>query len=180
MVLNIQDNQTEPETTIGRFGLEKKDSTVGIKLPEGLINDYFKTVQSSPDGSYPELPIETSEKESMRLQEEGFNQPDLSATSQTEKLFDKKPKPRPPIPPIKPKRRPGSVSPINKILELNYLLEGSIDPKSKKSQVLSGLSQLTENGQKAIKGFMDTAAGGESGLDPAKDFLVCSFCCSRS
>ena len=60
MVLNIQGNQTEPETTIGRFGLEKKDPTVGIKLPEGLIDDYFKNVQSSPDGSYPELPTKTS------------------------------------------------------------------------------------------------------------------------
>ncbi len=47
MVLNIQGNPTEPETTIGRFGLEEKDPTVGINLPEGLINDYFKTVQSS-------------------------------------------------------------------------------------------------------------------------------------
>ena len=175
MVLNIQGNQTEPETTIGRFGLEKKDPTVGIKLPEGLLNDYFKTVQSSPDGSYPELPIETSEKESMRLQEEGFNQPDLSATSQTEKLFSKRPKLRPPKPTIRPKRRPGSVSPIDKIAELNYLLQGSLDPNSKKSQILSGLSSLTENGRKAVQGFFDSAAGGASGLDPARDYWCAAF-----
>ena len=175
MVLNIGNNPTEP-TAIGRFGLEKKDPTLGISLPEGLIDDYFKNVQSSPDGSYPELPIETSAEEAMRLQEEGFNQPDPSTTSQTEKLFpSKKPKLRPPSPPIKPKIRPGSVSPIDKIAELNYLLEGSLDPKSKKSQIISNLSSLTENGQRAVKGFFDNAAGGESGLDPAVDYWCAAF-----
>jgi len=166
MVLNIQGNQTEPETTIGRFGLEEKDPTVGIDLPKGLINDYFKTVQSSPDGLYPELPTETSTTEPIT---------EPSTTSQTEKLFGKRPKLRPPKPTIRPKRRPGSVSPIDKILELNYLLEGRRDLKSKKSQVLSGLNSLTESGRKAIKGFFDNAAGGESNLDPTKDYWCAAF-----
>ena len=166
MVLNIQGNQTKPETTIGRFGLEEKDPTVGIDLPEGLLNDYFKTVQSSSDGSYPELPKETSTTEPIT---------EPSTTSQTEKLFGKRPKLRPPKPTIRPKRRPGSVSPIDKIAELNYLLEGKLDPKSKKSQILSGLSSLTENGRKAVQGFFDNAAGGESGLDPAKDYWCAAF-----
>ena len=166
MVLNIQGNPTEPETTIGRFGLEEKDPTVGIDLPEGLLNDYFKNVQSSPDGSYPELPKETSTKEPIT---------EPSTTSQTEKLFGKRPKLRPPKPTIKPKRRPGSVSPIDKIAELNYLLEGKLDPKSKKSQILAGLSSLTENGRKAVQGFFDSAAGGASGLDPARDYWCAAF-----
>ena len=103
MVLNIQGNPTEPETTIGRFGLEEKDPTVGIDLPEGLYNkvdSYLDSVQSSPSAFYPELPLETSTTEP-------------SSVTQTEKLFSKKPKLRPPSS-IKPKIRPGSVSPIDK------------------------------------------------------------------
>lgn len=164
MVLNIQGNPTEPETTIGRFGLEEKDPTVGIDLPEGLYNkvdSYLDSVQSSPSAFYPELPLETSTTEP-------------SSVTQTEKLFSKKPKLRPPSS-IKPKIRPGSVSPIDKILELNYLLEGKRDPKSKKSQVLSGLNSLSETGQKAIKGFMDNAAGGKTNLDPVKDAWCAAF-----
>ena len=164
MVLNIQGNPTEPETTIGRFGLEEKDPTVGIDLPEGLYNkvdSYLDSVQSSPSAFYPELPLETSTTEP-------------SSVTQIEKLFSKKPKLRPPSS-IKPKIRPGSVSPIDKILELNYLLEGKRDPKSKKSQVLSGLNSLSETGQKAIKGFMDNAAGGKTNLDPVKDAWCAAF-----
>ena len=152
MVLNIQGNQTEPETTIGRFGLEKKNPTIGISLPEGLydkVDTYLETETST----------------------------EPSVVSQTNKLFSKKPEPRPrkPVPNTRPKIRPGSVSPIDKIAELNYLLEGKRDPSSKKSQVLSGLNSLTETGQKAIKGFMDNAAGGKTNLDPVKDAWCAAF-----
>jgi len=157
MVLTLGNNSTE-STTVGRFGLEKKDPTIGIALPEGLSNkvdNYLDSVES----------VETSTTEPITKP---------SSVTQTEKLFSKKPKLRPPSS-IKPKIRPGSVSPIDKILELNYLLEGRRDLKSKKSQVLSGLNSLSETGKKAIKGFMDNAAGGETNLDPVKDAWCAAF-----
>jgi len=147
MVLNIQGNRTKPETTIGRFGLEEKDPTIDIGLPE----DLYEKVENY------------------------VNTKETDVSQQTDKILKPKPRPRKPVPNIRPKIRPGSVSPIEKIAELNYLLRGKIDPKSRLSKILSGLNELTEEGQKAIKGFMDNAVGGETDFDPTKDAWCAAF-----
>lgn len=71
----------------------------------------------------------------------------------------------------KPKRQ----SPIDKVLELNYLVKGKPTKDSKTTQIISNLYEGKEEDQKAIKGFMDTAVGGDTGYDPTVTAWCAAF-----
>ena len=78
---------------------------------------------------------------------------------------------------IRPKARPKPkrLSPIDKVLELNYLLKGKSDPNSKTTRIMSGLDQGDPVQQKTIKGFFDSAAGGKTGFDPTTQAWCAAF-----
>jgi hypothetical protein len=78
---------------------------------------------------------------------------------------------------LRPRARPKPkrFSPIDKVLELNYLLKGKSNPNSKTTSVISGLDQSNPDHQKTIKGFFDSAVGGDSGFDPTTQAWCAAF-----
>ena len=78
---------------------------------------------------------------------------------------------------LRPKSRPKPVrlSPIDKVLKLNYLLKGGKDPLSKTTKILSGLDIENEDQQATIKGFFDSAVGGDTGYDPTVTAWCAAF-----
>ena len=62
-------------------------------------------------------------------------------------------------------------SPIDKVVELNYLLR---DPNSNFKQIVSGLYEDTEEGEKAIQGFYDSVSKGQ-GLSATENAWCAAF-----
>ena len=85
-----------------------------------------------------------------------------------------RPKSRPIVRP-RARPKPKRFSPIDKVLELNYLLKGKSNPESETTRVISGLDQNNPDHQKTIKGFFDNAVGGESGFDPTTQAWCAAF-----
>ena len=86
-----------------------------------------------------------------------------------------------PLESLRPKLRPTEdfgpsfnfKSPIDKTIELNYLLR---DPnaKTKSKEIVSGLSEKTEEGERAIQGFYDSVAKGQ-GLSATENAWCAAF-----
>jgi len=86
-----------------------------------------------------------------------------------------------PLESLRPKLRPTEdfgpsfnfKSPIDKTIELNYLLR---DPKAKtkSKEIVSGLSEKTEEGERAIQGFYDSVAKGQ-GLSATENAWCAAF-----
>jgi hypothetical protein len=81
---------------------------------------------------------------------------------------------------LRPRARPEGLkinrkSPIDKVLELDYLLKGKPTRGSKTTQIISNLYEGKEDDQKAIKGFMDSAVGGDTGYDPTIEAWCAAF-----
>ena len=86
-----------------------------------------------------------------------------------------------PLESLRPKLRPTEdfgpsfnfKSPIDKTIELNYLLR---DPKAKtkSKEIVSGLSEKTEEGERAVQGFYDSVAKGQ-GLSATENAWCAAF-----
>ena len=163
--ITTEEEQSPPERmSVGFQDPAVVDPTTGKPYsPSGLMRQQTEqTRQAEALDSFNELKLKKDLQQDIEavLNEEIDNKPQDRSSS-----------PRPMLRP-KPKR----TSPIDKVLELNYLLkEKSSKVRGKKSKIIPGLDVLNEDHQKTIKGFFDSAVGGESGYDPLKTAWCAAF-----
>ena len=166
--ITVEEEQSPPERmSVGFQDPAVVDPTTGKPYsPSGLMRQQKEqTRQAEAVDSFNELKLKKDLQQDIEavLNEEIDDKPQDRSSS-----------PRPMLRP-KPKR----TSPIDKVLELNYLLKekSSLGNKlrRKKSKVIPGLDALNEDHQKTIKGFFDSAVGGDSGFDPLKTAWCAAF-----
>lgn len=163
--ITAQEEQSPPERmSVGFQDPAVVDPTTGKPYsPSGLMRQQKEqTRQAEAVDSFNELKLKKDLQQDIE---------DVLNEEIDDKPQDRSSSPRPMLRP-KPKR----TSPIDKVLELNYLLkEKSSKVRGKKSKIIPGLDVLNEDHQKTIKGFFDSAVGGESGYDPLKTAWCAAF-----
>jgi len=83
---------------------------------------------------------------------------------------------------LRPRARPEglpsvyeTLTPVDKVLELGYLLKEKQSGARGKTKIATGLDENNPEHQKTIKGFFDNAVGGDTGYDPTKVAWCAAF-----
>ena len=83
---------------------------------------------------------------------------------------------------LRPRARPEglptvyeTLTPVDKVLELGYLLKEKQSGARGKTKIATGLNVSNPDHQKTIKGFFDNAVGGDTGYDPTKEAWCAAF-----
>jgi hypothetical protein len=83
---------------------------------------------------------------------------------------------------LRPRARPEglpsiyeTLTPVDKVLELGYLLKEKQSGARGKTKIATGLDVSNPEHQKTIKGFFDNAVGGDTGYDPTKVAWCAAF-----
>jgi len=143
----IDPTTSKPYTPEASMRQQQKLDRPKLNLDSNLKETVKKVMEEEPDLT------KTEPSKDLPLEQEGFLRPRARPEN------------------IKPIRQ----SPINKILELGYLIRGESDPRSKTTKIISNFSSDNPDAIKALKGWMDSAVGGKSGLDPVKDAWCATF-----
>jgi len=143
----IDPTTSKPYTPEASIRQQQELDRPKLNLDSNLKETVKKVMEEEPDLT------ETEPSKDLPLEQEGFLRPRARPEN------------------IKPIRQ----SPINKILELGYLIRGESDPRSKTTKIISNFSSDNPDAIKALKGWMDSAVGGKSGLDPVKDAWCATF-----
>ncbi len=166
--ITVEEEQSPPDRmSVGFQDPAVVDPTTGKPYsPSGLMRQQQEqTRQAEALDSFNKLKLNKDLQQDIEavLDEQIDNKPQDRSSS-----------PRPMLRP-KPKRK----SPIDKVLELNYLLKEKSGlgkkVREKKSKIIPGLDVLNEDHQKTIKGFFDSAVGGDTGYDPVKTAWCAAF-----